>query len=182
MSRKLLLAIAGLMLLGGCTTIQDYTISQRNRYWSWYAWFIQKPHVRAKTGAPKPIEKHYGEGWRTGYRDVCHGGKSESVPLFPPQKYWGVQYQNFLGSDEIRAWFAGWKDGAKAAEADGTKIWVPLPCSGGHKLAIARAQAEAGPEPQREPVPMGEPLEIPPPIEELPPAQTENIDRETITK
>lgn len=171
----LLLAIGVLTVLPGCTAWQDWTMSVRGKYWSWYAWFIQKPHVRVKANAPHPIEKHYGEGWRAGYRAVTAGGSSESVPLFPPQKYWGVQYQNFLGSDEIRAWFAGWKDGARAAEADGTGIWVPLPCSGAHKLAVEKAKAEA--QPQREEVPPGEPLPPAEPIEELPAAPVQTTQR-----
>lgn len=167
------LFLVALMASVGCTELQDAAIGTRNHWWAHYAWHCARPGYAEATGRP-PGFKHFGKGWRQGYRDASAGGGGR-VPLFPPTCYWGVHFANPAGHDEIRAWFAGYQDGTEAAKKDGSNNWAGILTSGGEDLEdifkerAKRSKAEMIP--PGEAVPPGNVPMPPPAVEEIPPTK-----------
>lgn len=119
-TRRLLAAAAVLPLLNfaGCQSLieeADSTlICVRNCSDSWHAWC----YYRASCPDDSYYPKHYGKGFRAGYRNVAGGGDG-CPPTLPPQCYWSVCYQNPVGQAKVQEWFRGWVYGANAARIDG---------------------------------------------------------------
>jgi hypothetical protein len=138
MSRKSFFLWLGLMAAApGCHEMQSAAISTKNHCWSQMAWSQVSCNY---SNEPKPIRKNFGDGWRRGYYDVA-GGASGKIPLFPPVKYWGACKGNPLGHSEMDAWFAGYREGAAAAQADNVGFWVQIPMSH-DPVALKRSHIE----------------------------------------
>jgi hypothetical protein len=119
--------IAIVLAATGCAGFQELSIEQRNRNAAYCAWKRVRWEYQQQ-GVPYRIREHLGRGFQQGYYDVSMGGNG-SVPLFPPNVYWGVKYQNEAGSAAIGAWFRGYQDGAIAAEKDGLASFNQIPSS-----------------------------------------------------
>lgn len=144
------MAAASLMTLvsglSGCTLVHngyeglrsnggwnEAVVVMRNRSFSNKAWHRRKHHFCR--------EKHladYKLGFRQGYEDAASGG-GQCTPAFPPQRYWGWDYQSAEGQARTAAWFAGYPQGARAAEEDGVGNWNPLQMSTGLQAEYANA-------------------------------------------
>jgi hypothetical protein len=163
--KTLWLMVGSLLFVPGCLSqIQDAGISSKNHCWAHFAWKLQRPSID-KYCAPRPLVENYGKGWRRGYYDVAMGGGGQ-VPLLPPNCYWGIGHMNPLGHEEIRAWFAGYQDGAMAAKQDGVGFWSRIMTSCNPKNHETEQRGTEAPVPAEE-VPPGNPLDLQP-TEELP--------------
>lgn len=121
------LGLICLSWLTGCVTLQEHTIECRNNRLACLAWM----RTRIQCGPPAlpwGARKHYACGYRTGYYDVASGADG-TVPLFPPDCYWGPWFMNPRGYEEVQAWFSGYQDGASTALADGVQRWNTIPTS-----------------------------------------------------
>lgn len=69
-----------------------------------------------------PVDRLHAGDYRTGfvagYKSVCQGGEGK-VPAVPPRQYWGSRYLSPEGQAKSQAWFEGFPEGVKAAQADG---------------------------------------------------------------
>lgn len=162
--------LAIIALLPGCVTLQTCTIDCKNKFIAWQAWTFARPTYRYE-GMPSYLRRHYGHGFKAAYYDVASGSDG-ATPLFPPDCYWGVWFQNPRGYEQVQAWFAGYQDGAIAAQQDGVTRWSMIPTSRGPNPPEAAEQATPGSYPG-EMVPPGSPQFNPQPdsqyLEELPP-------------
>lgn len=164
----------------GCSGFQELSIEQRNRNAAYCAWKRVRWEYQQQ-GVPYRIREHLGRGYQQGYYDVAMGGNGQ-IPLFPPQTYWGVKYQNEEGSAAIGAWFRGYQDGAIAAEKDGLATfnqipssWAPPPQPGDPSGALTRDEFDGDQEivpavpsiPPATGLPYSVPMQTPP--SELPP-------------
>lgn len=136
---SVLSTVAATVLLGslaGCTTIHngwealhnngswnETVLVLRNRNFSAKAWHRRKHHFCNQ----KHI-KDFSAGFRAGYEDVANGG-GECTPAFPPQQYWGWEFQSAEGAQRTSAWFAGYPQGARAAEEDGVGNFTQMQMS-----------------------------------------------------
>lgn len=174
------LLIALVVWTTGCSGFQELSIEQRNRNAAYCAWKRVRWEYQQQ-GVPYRIREHLGRGFQQGYYDVSMGGNGQ-IPLFPPNVYWGVKYQNEEGSAAIGAWFRGYQDGAIAAEKDGLATfnqipssWAPPPQPGSSNGALTRDEFDGDQEivPAVPSIPpaSGLPLNVPmqPPPGELPP-------------
>jgi len=174
------LLIALVVWTTGCSGFQELSIEQRNRNAAYCAWKRVRWEYQQQ-GVPYRIREHLGRGFQQGYYDVSMGGNGQ-VPLFPPNVYWGVKYQNEEGSAAIGAWFRGYQDGAIAAEKDGLATfnqipssWAPPPQPGSSNGALTRDEFDGDQEivPAVPSIPpaSGSPFNVPmqPPPSELPP-------------
>jgi hypothetical protein len=110
----LLLLLAG---SGGCASrIEEWRSNTLQRWRATFAWYSE-PH-------PKdiPHKHYYAKGWKDAFFDVANGSDGHA-PVLPPNQYWSSKYQNPAGHAKIRAWFAGYQDGAIAAEQIGVREW-----------------------------------------------------------
>jgi hypothetical protein len=93
-----------------------------------------KNHFRAKEAWQRrelaycdlPYLHDFEKGFKDGYKDIANGGEP-CLPLFPPRIYWGHQFRSAEGQSRIQAWFAGWKEGAAAAQEDGAGLFSDIP-------------------------------------------------------
>lgn len=171
--------IAIVLLTTGCSGFQELSIEQRNRNAAYCAWKRVRSEYQQQ-GVPYRVREHVGAGFQQGYYDVSMGGNGQ-VPLFPPNVYWGVKYQNEQGSAAIGAWFRGYQDGAIAAEKDGLasfnqipSSWAPPPQPGDPSGALTRGEFDGDEQvpavptvPPMNTMPMNVPMQQPP--SELPP-------------
>jgi len=107
------------------TAVQLEECRERCRYrkLAHEAWTLER---KAYSG---PCVHDYGKGFRDGFVDfLMEGGPGEPPPV-PPQHYWHNRFQNEQGYDAMKAWFAGFRQGAAAAKASGYRQWVTLPVS-----------------------------------------------------
>jgi hypothetical protein len=84
-----------------------------------------------------------------------------------------VKYQNPLGRDQIDAWFAGYRNGALAAEQDNVGYWMQIPMSGGNGPPKEDVVTVTEPPAEQVAPPDAGALPLPPP-ENLPPARQTN--------
>ncbi len=107
----------------------------------------------------------YASGFKTGYADYLRAGGTGLPPPLPPRHYWGYRYQTAEGHQAIDQWYAGFRDGAGAAQASGYRQFMVVP-----------TQTVLVP-PLPPPLPgvanlLGVPAELPPPQPLLTPAVT----------
>lgn len=112
-------ALALLLLLSsGCLRLReevnDALLCARNHADAWHAWRYYRHGCPDETWYPR----HYGKGFRQGYRDVAAGGNG-CPPTLPPSCYWSVCFQNPSGQAKVQEWFRGYVFGASAAQIDG---------------------------------------------------------------
>ncbi len=69
----------------------------------------------------------YISGFKDGFVDYLEAGGTGEPPPLPPARYWKVRYQTPTGLHAAEEWFAGFRDGAAAARASGTREGVVLP-------------------------------------------------------
>jgi len=126
------LLLATLATCGGCSYYADLSIAARHRAAAHGAWKAAH-HDRHLRSMPYCVREHFGRGFVQGYYDVAQGSDG-TVPLFPPQCYWGGKYETAQGQELIRAWFSGYQEGAAVAlshgRGGGSKLptsWAPSP-------------------------------------------------------
>jgi hypothetical protein len=112
--RNALASITILLILPGCAAIEDWHYSTTNCLLSECAWV-----KCAKNPLRILCPSDYGVGWKEGYRSIAMGGAG-NPPTLPPKQYWSPKYQSPDGQQAIAAWYAGFHDGAVAAESSGT--------------------------------------------------------------
>lgn len=130
---------------------------------------------RNRQSAQEAWESAYGKkndnpdhacGFKAGFADYLSAGGTGMPPPLPPRHYWGYKYQTPAGHEAIEQWYAGYKEGAAAAQASGLRQLVLVPTHSG--LLPATPPPLPPPPP---PVPL-----VPPPVRSLP---TETLPRPT---
>ena len=121
MIRYVILVCVSGMILSGCASIEDYHYCYVNHRRAANAW-----KVTCSTSDRRLLSSDYEHGWKHGYFDVSTGGCGEP-PVIPPNKYWSPRYQNEAGQAAIEDWYAGFQDGATAAESDGSGAFHYIP-------------------------------------------------------
>lgn len=169
--KRLLLCMSLCVAFGaaGCAELQDLAISSRNRNAAYSAWKVARWDYW-RQGVSHTVREHISRGFRQGYYDVAQGG-SGKVPMFPPQDYWGVRYQNPTGNEFVAAWFRGYSDGAMAAERDGIGFFNQIPTSSAPQGTMTAAYNDGSypVPPPGESVPPPPPADMPvPPTVDLP--------------
>ncbi len=100
-------------------------ISTRSKAWSKTAW-----HKRKHLFCREKQMDAFCEGFRAGYEEVCSGMNTTGcTPNVPPREYWSWQYQSAEGQQKVSSWFAGYPQGARAAEEDGVANWSQIQLS-----------------------------------------------------
>lgn len=103
---------------GGCASrMEEWRSNSLNRFRAALAW-----HTEAHPEPSTPFKSYYARGWKDAFFDVANGSDGKP-PILPPNQYWSPKYQNPAGHAKIRAWFAGYQDGAMAAERVGVREW-----------------------------------------------------------
>lgn len=111
----------------------DTVVVLRNRSFSAKAW-----HRRKHNFCRERYINDFSAGFRAGYEDVASGG-GECTPAFPPQEYWGWDFQSAEGQARTSAWFAGYPHGARAADEDGLGAWQQLPMSSNYQAQYQKS-------------------------------------------
>lgn len=99
--------------------IEECFEKQRNAAAAREAW----AHCAAR---PK-VSHHYACGYKDGFADYLHAGPRPEPPALPPHHYWWFGFQTAEGHAAIEEWYAGFRDGAAAAEASGLRGLVVVP-------------------------------------------------------
>lgn len=71
------------------------------------------------------------EGYTQAYVDIAEGGTGV-VPAVPPERYWKSKNRSAEGYARAEEWFAGYRTGASAAEAEGLSQYNTIPTSSAH--------------------------------------------------
>jgi hypothetical protein len=144
----------------------------RNRNWSAKAWHKRKHHF-----CNERFINDFAAGFRQGYEDVANGSDG-CTPATPPRQYWSWEFQSGEGQSRMGAWFAGYPQGARAAEEEGVGSWTQLQMSSGMQNQLKQAgMMSCGPivgsstvqpvgtpvSPQPVPMTIGEPTRVPMP-------------------
>jgi hypothetical protein len=121
-----LLSLGGSLL--GCASIEDKQYRHSKAIEARLAWY-------SSAGVPGRIHSgaDYASGWRKGYYDVAMGGRG-CPPSVPPEKYWGTKYQSSAGHQAIQSWYAGYQNGAIAADRAGANNWHDVPSMPGEHV------------------------------------------------
>lgn len=119
--RLALLSCLVSVVFTGCAAIEDYH----------YCWVHEHRASKAYSHSYAWRDRwaqsaHYADGWKKGYYDVSTGSNGQP-PAIPPTKYWAPSYQDSKGQSAIHDWYAGYQDGATAAQSDGTDHWHWIP-------------------------------------------------------
>jgi hypothetical protein len=69
----------------------------------------------------------FAKGFKEGYAEFLEEGGNECPPPVPPRKYWKLKYQNEAGRAATARWTAGYREGAVAAKASGTRDYIVIP-------------------------------------------------------
>src|SRR5919199_5484744 len=77
--------------------------------------------------APQGYSADFVHGFQEGFVDHLAAGGTGHPPPLPPQHYWTAHYQSPEGHQAIEDWFAGFRQGAAAAQASGYRQWVTVP-------------------------------------------------------
>ncbi len=132
------IGLAVLLVTNGCTFVHNAyenmrydetwnraVISTRSKAWSKTAW-----HKRKHLFCRERQLDAFCDGFRAGYQEVCSGMNTNGcTPNVPPREYWSWQYQSAEGQQKTSAWFAGYPQGARAAEEDGVANWSQIQLS-----------------------------------------------------
>jgi hypothetical protein len=79
-------------------------------------------------GDPEHVySAHFARGFKDGYADYLYAGGTGDPPVAPPWRYRKVGYETPQGVQAIEDWFAGFRQGAYAAYANGYRQFVVLP-------------------------------------------------------
>jgi hypothetical protein len=140
MRAPLTLGMLGLVLCSaGCTlltnsvglvsykvreTTTDFLERHRDRRWAESAWAKVRQHDR---GAG--FSDDYHDGFIDGFSDYLYKGGNGEPPLLPPRRYRALRYQSARGYQAVQDWFAGYRQGAAAAQQSGFRQWVTGPTS-----------------------------------------------------
>ena len=143
----------------------EAVVVMRNRNWSTKAWHKRKHHF-----CNERHNKDFCAGFRQGYEDVANGSNG-CTPAHPPREYWTWEFQSAEGQARTAAWFAGYPQGARAAEEEGVGNYTQLQLSSGlqheyQQVGVLPPGAAVYPIPANnpavpflvEPLPGGEPI------------------------
>ncbi len=128
----------------------EAVVVMRNRNWSTKAWHKRKHHF-----CNERHSQDFCAGFRQGYEDVA-GGSNGCTPACAPRAYWSWEFQSAEGQARTAAWFAGYPQGARAAEEEGIGNYTQLQLSSG----LQQEYQQAGVLPQGTavyPIPAGPP-------------------------
>jgi hypothetical protein len=70
---------------------------------------------------------HYRNGFVDGFADYLYAGGTANPPVVPPWYYRTEPYETPEGLEEVRDWFAGFRDGAGAAQESGLRRLIVVP-------------------------------------------------------
>lgn len=154
------------LTLTGCAGLQDYKFREVQKQRAFCAWYCSD-----EAAVNGWYFSDYARGWRTGYYDVLMGSDGRLPPV-PPPRYWHASYQTVEGQTKIDCWFAGYQDGAIAAQCDSGGEALVLPTS----PTYCPPSSNTGPHPASMAVPVEStddvlaPPTVPPAPTELPAA------------
>jgi hypothetical protein len=135
----LLALLASVAAFSGCAGVQDLHYEATNSARSEWAWVST-----SKNPLVWVWPSDYGHGWKEGYFDVSMGGTG-CPPSLPPNKYWSAGYQTCEGQEKAKAWYAGYQDGATAAEMRGAGRYHYLRPQNACPIAECPANPNSGP-------------------------------------
>ncbi len=151
-----------------CRRCNDHFERKRNREWAEAAWAT---HCGANPAAP--YSEAFGDGFKEGFADYLYQGGDGEPPPLPPEQYRKPRYQTPQGYQAIEQWFVGYREGAGAAKASGSRDWITGPSSlraTGIAPAPTVVSEFTSPHPEALPTyPTPVPLPVPP-QEEAPPS------------
>ena len=116
-----------------------FVISYRDMVWAKRAYNLRYGNCQ------RPYERHFENGFCSGYNSVCNGGQG-AVPTLPPESYRSYEYQTADGENCIKAWFEGYPSGVAAARKDDAGTY--------HNVIVSRL-VEAATEPTKFETPDG---------------------------
>jgi hypothetical protein len=76
---------------------------------------------------PNDYSGDYADGFEAGFVDFLDANGTGEPPAAPPQHYRHSRYETPAGQRAIEDWFAGFRHGARAAQASGYRAAVVLP-------------------------------------------------------
>jgi len=122
----LLLAAIGTVNGTGCSSglglSSPYSSGPREMMtsrWRDHVWSNRAYETKmAGSSRDRAFESDFRLGFIAGYQSVSQGGDG-TVPAMPPRKYWGPEYLSPEGQTKAKAWFEGYPEGVRAAQADG---------------------------------------------------------------
>lgn len=82
-----------------------------------------------KAHPEQPYSVHYGRGFVDGFADFLYAGGNGEPPVMPPWRYRRASYETPEGTQAVEDWFAGWRHGARMAQASGLRNLVITPAS-----------------------------------------------------
>lgn len=132
------LTLVTLTTAGGCSVVHNgYSAVSKNGSWNDTVMVLRNRSHSAKSWHRRKQnfcnEKHtsdYRNGFRAGYEAMCSGSDG-CTPPYPPSEYWSWEYQSGEGQARTSAWFAGYPQGVRAAEEEGTANWHQIQLSAG---------------------------------------------------
>jgi hypothetical protein len=99
----------------------------------------------AKGDAEHVYSVHFARGFKDGYADFLYAGGTGQPPVAPPWRYRKVGYETPQGVQAIEDWFAGFRQGAYAAYANGYRQFVVVPMAvAGTPVPVQYASQESG--------------------------------------
>jgi hypothetical protein len=104
--------------LGPCQLWDEHYEDDRNRTLALLAW--QRASCEVQDAGPD-----YHDGFLDGYADFLKYGGNGEPPAVAPARYRGQQIRNGTGWSAAKCWIAGFRHGARAAQASGQRLCAP---------------------------------------------------------
>jgi hypothetical protein len=124
----------------------------------------------------------FAEGFKAGYRDFVEEGGRGRPPALPPKCYWGVAGQTPQGHAAVADWFAGFHQGAAAAQESGARQLVIVPSSLPHLGQTTRPQATPADGAAKEPEELPSPRPVTPDLKTPVPDPKSNVPSPVLEK
>jgi hypothetical protein len=141
--------------------INECRVSARNARLAREAWqAVARAHPESAWSAD------FGDGFQDGFADYLESGGNGQPPAVPPFRYRLARYQTPAGYRAIEDWYAGFRDGAAAAQSSGLREQFILPLSAPPINAVERRPGGPAPAAAGAPAPAHGP---PAPLPDLPP-------------
>lgn len=91
---------------------------------------------------------HYASGFKEGFADYLDAGGTGAPPPLPPCYYRLIRYQTVKGHSAIDDWYAGFHQGAAAAQESGYRQLITLPPSAPFPYVLSNYPIPSGPPPE----------------------------------
>lgn len=131
------------------------------------------------------FSEDFADGFRDGYQDYLFAGGTGMPPPLPPRRYWKPKYETPRGYQAVEEWFAGFRQGAAAAQGSGLRQYITVSSSvpalnGPHFPPAPPTGVEIGPEPLPVPEkdgPVDKAAEPLPPPKKVTPSDQDRADQ-----